>query len=296
VASGATVRRGPRFEWSRIARGLHSAPPCADEGPEDMTVHLGCSGWQYADWKGRLYPRGLAQAHWLEHYAERFETVEVNSAFYRLPEVGVFERWAAATPSDFLFSVKASRYLTHVRRLREPREPVQRLMERASGLGTKLGPILLQLPPNLRFDAGALRATLEAFPSRVRVAVEPRHESWQCDAFYDLLCEYNSSFCLSDRAGRPSPLRRTADWGYLRLHEGRASPPPCYGRSALNGWAARLADLWGVGADLFVYFNNDRGGCAVRDAHRFALALDKVGLRATRVPSARQASLVPNPA
>lgn len=252
---------------------------------------MGCSGWQYADWKGRFYPVGLAQAHWLEHYSTRFETVEVNSAFYRLPEAGVFERWAASTPTDFVFSVKASRYLTHVRRLKEPGDSVERLMKRARHLGSKLGPVLLQLPPNLRFDADALRATLQAFPSPRRVAVEPRHASWNCDEFFDLCGELGAAFCLSDKAGTRSPLRRTADWGYVRLHEGRATPAPCYGRAALNSWAARLADTWGPGADVFVYFNNDHGGCAVRDAHRFARALERFGLHATRVPAAREASL-----
>jgi uncharacterized protein YecE (DUF72 family) len=256
-----------------------------------VPVHVGTSGWQYADWRGRLYPVGLAQAKWLEHYSERFETVEVNNAFYRLPETGTFERWAAGTPPDFVFAVKASRYLTHVRRLKEPREPVERLMERARHLGSKLGPILLQLPPNLRLDVDALRMTLQAFPVETRVVVEPRHESWHCDQVFDLLREFGASFCLTDKAGSRSPLQRTADWGYLRLHEGRASPQPCYGRAALSGWAGRLADMWRADEDIFVYFNNDRGGCAVRDAHRFALALDKVGLVASRVPGAREASL-----
>jgi len=258
-----------------------------------VSVFVGTSGWQYADWKGRLYPIGLAQAKWLEHYSQRFETVEVNNAFYRLPDTEIFERWAAATPPDFIFAVKASRYLTHVRRLNEPREPVHRLMERARHLGSKLGPILLQLPPNLRVDVGLLRVTLEAFPVGTRVAVEPRHGSWHRDQIFDLLREFGASFCLTDKAGERSPLQRTADWGYLRLHEGRASPQPCYGRAALAGWAGRLADMWGAENDVFVYFNNDHGGCAVRDAHRFALALDKVGLVATRVPGAREASLDP---
>ncbi len=256
-----------------------------------MPVHIGTSGWQYADWRGRLYPVGLGQTHWLERYASHFETVESNSAFYRLPEAGVFERWAAETPSDFVFSVKASRYLTHVRRLRDPADPVQRLMERAGHLGPKLGPILLQLPPTLQVDVDVLRTTLEAFPARSRIAVEPRHDSWHCEQVFELLAERNVAFCLTDKAGKRSPLRRTADWGYIRFHEGRATPPPCYGRAALSGWAERLSDTWNVGEDVFVYFNNDHGGCAVRDAHRFALALDKVGLVATRVPGARDASL-----
>lgn len=259
-----------------------------------MTVHVGSSGWQYADWKGRLYPAGLTQTHWLEHYSKHFETVEVNSAFYRLPKAEIFERWAADTPTDFIFSLKASRYLTHVRRLKEPSGPVHRLMDQADHLGSKLGPVLLQLPPNLRIDVKALRATLEAFPPRSRIAVEPRHESWHCDEVFELLREFDASLCLTDKAGKRSPLRRTASWGYVRFHEGRASPPPCYGRAALSSWAARLADMWGADDDVFVYFNNDHGGCAVRDAHRFALALNKVGLIATRVPGAREASLAMN--
>lgn len=256
-----------------------------------MPVHVGTSGWQYADWRGRFYPVGLAQARWLEHYSEFFETVEVNNAFYRLPEVSVLDRWAAVSRSDFIFSVKASRYLTHVRRLKEPREPVQRLMKRVEHLGSKLGPILLQLPPNLRIDVSALRETLEAFPARSLVAVESRHESWHCDQVFDLLREFGASLCLTDKAGKRSPLQRTTDWGYVRFHEGRANPPPCYGRAALSAWATRLADMWSADDDIFVYFNNDHGGCAVRDAHRFALALEKVGLVATRVPGAREAAL-----
>ncbi len=256
-----------------------------------MPVLIGTSGWQYADWKGRLYPRAMPQSRWLRHYAEHFRTVEVNNAFYRLPEVDTFTRWSASTPEDFVFALKASRYLTHVRRLRDPTEPVERLMHRAAGLGTKLGPVLLQLPPNFRADLLALRATLEAFPRQVRVAFEPRHESWHSDATFELLGDFDAAFCLSDTLGKRGPIRRTASWGYVRFHEGRSAPAPCYGRAALLGWAGRLGDLWEAGDDVFVYFNNDRGGCAVRDAHRFANAVTKVGLEPTRVPDARRASL-----
>jgi uncharacterized protein YecE (DUF72 family) len=256
-----------------------------------MPVLIGTSGWQYADWKGRFYPPGLAQRQWLTHYAEHFETVEVNNAFYRLPEPETFTRWRESTPDGFVFSIKASRYLTHVRRLRDPAEPVERLVHRARLLGDRLGPVLLQLPPNLRADLPALRATLESFPSGLRVAFEPRHDSWHTEATFELLESFGAAFCLSDLAGRRGPLRRTAGWGYLRLHGGRASPPPCYGRAALGTWAGRLADLWGVHDDVYVYFNNDRVGCAVRDAHRFALSAARAGLAPSRVPGAREASL-----
>jgi uncharacterized protein YecE (DUF72 family) len=256
-----------------------------------MPVLIGTSGWQYADWKGRLYPRRMPQARWLQYYAEHFRTVEVNSAFYRLPDEDTFARWGQSTPPDFVFAVKASRYLTHVRRLRGPVEPVERLLDRAAGLGAKLGPVLLQLPPNFRADLPALRATLGAFPRDVRVAFEPRHESWHTDATFALLGDFDAALCLSDTHGRRTPLRRTASWGYVRFHEGRSAPAPCYGRAALRSWAERLRNLWDPGDDLFVYFNNDRGGCAVRDAHRFAGAVTKADFVATRVPDAHRASL-----
>jgi uncharacterized protein YecE (DUF72 family) len=256
-----------------------------------VPVIIGTSGWQYTDWRGRLYPARLSQAEWLSYYAERFQTVEVNNTFYRLPQTSAFERWRDGTPDDFVLSIKASRYLTHVRRLREPSEPVRLLLSRAAPLGSKLGPVLIQLAANFRVDVDALRRTLEAFPPRVRVAFEPRHESWHVDEVRATLQEYNAVFCLTDTPHRQAPRWRTADWGYLRLHEGRAQPPPCYGRTALRTWAERLARLWTRDDDVYVYFNNDRGGCAVRDAHRFALAVRHAGLVPTRVPGAGESSL-----
>jgi uncharacterized protein YecE (DUF72 family) len=251
-----------------------------------MPVLIGTSGWQYGHWRGRFYPERLAQARWLEHYAERFATVESNNAFYRLPESGTFAAWAERTPPDFVMAVKASRYLTHIRRLREPEEPVNRLLDRARHLGGKLGPVLLQLPPNLQADPAALDRTLRAFPAGVRVAFEPRHESWFSDEVRGLLAEHGAALCLADSPRRRTPLWRTAAWTYLRLHEGTASPRPCYGRRALAGWAGRLADLVGPDADAYVYFNNDPAGCAVRDARVFALAAARAGLQPTRVPAA----------
>jgi uncharacterized protein YecE (DUF72 family) len=256
-----------------------------------MGVIIGTSGWQYADWRGRFYPRGLAQREWLTYYSERFQSVEVNNVFYRLPEKGTFEHWATATPDDFQFSLKASRYLTHVLRLKKPTEPVRRLLARSSGLDHKMGPILLQLPANFRADPKLLASTLRRFPANVRVAFEPRHESWYTDQVAAILKEHRVALCLSDDPQRRSPLWRTTDWGYVRMHEGRASPAPCYGRTALATWAGRIAGLWDRDEDVYVYFNNDHGGCAVRDAHRFALAADRAGLVPTRVPTSREASL-----
>jgi len=235
-----------------------------------MTVHVGTSGWQYRDWRGPVYPPGVAQARWLEHYAERFSTVESNAAFYGLPERRTFEAWAARTPPDFRMAVKASRYLTHILRLREPEEPVAMLVERAAGLGGKLGPILVQLPPRFDADPGRLDATLGAFPRDWQVAVEVRDASWDQDEVCRILRRHGAALCLADRRGPLEPRWRTADWTYLRFHEGRATPRPCYGEQALETWARRLRDGWGAGVDAWVYFNNDHRGCAPSDALAFA--------------------------
>jgi uncharacterized protein YecE (DUF72 family) len=249
---------------------------------------IGTSGWQYRDWRpakggdetGYLYPAQLPQRLWLEHYAERFATVEVNNAFYRLPERATFAQWRERTPDGFVVAVKMSRYLTHIKRLREPAEPVARFLDRAAGLGDKLGPVLLQLPPNLRADLPALDETLAGFPAEVRVTVELRHDSWFTPECEELLRRHGAALCWADRRGRPvTPLWRTADFGYLRLHEGGAQPWPRYGRAALKSWLERMDD-----AEWFVFFNNDPGGAAVIDAGVLARMAARRGITVSRAP------------
>ncbi|MFI1963311.1 DUF72 domain-containing protein [Streptomyces pathocidini] len=252
-----------------------------------MTVLVGTSGWQYKDWRGVLYPENVPQRLWLEEYARGFATVESNNAFYRLPSEDNFAAWRDRTPDGFVMAVKASRYLTHIKRLRDPREPVRRLMAHAAGLGPRLGPVLLQLPPTLRADPGALDTCLGCFPAATRVAVEPRHDSWWTDEVRSVLERRGAALCWTDWGSRPAtPLWRTADWGYLRLHQGRAEPWPRYGRQALTTWAHRISDAWPKTADVHVYFNNDPGGAAVHDAITFAHAAETAGLRVTRTPGA----------
>ncbi|MEU6866635.1 DUF72 domain-containing protein [Streptomyces sp. NPDC046876] len=235
-----------------------------------MPVLVGTSGWQYRDWAGVLYPAGRPQRLWLEEYAGQFATVESNNAFYRLPSPETFAAWRERTPQGFVMAVKASRFLTHIKRLREPAEPVARLMGHAAALGDRLGPVLLQLPPTLRADPQALDACLACFPPGTRVAVEPRHPSWWHPDVQAVLTARAAALCWADRGSRPvTPLWRTADWGYVRFHEGRAQPWPRYGPRALRTWAARIADTWPEGADVFAYFNNDPGGAAVHDARAF---------------------------
>jgi uncharacterized protein YecE (DUF72 family) len=251
-------------------------------------IWIGTSGWQYPSWKTAFYPPGVPQARWLEFYGERFRTQELNNSFYRLPSTEAFAAWAERTPDDFVMAVKMSRYLTHIKRLRDADEPAARFLERARGLGAKLGPVLIQLPPNLKAERLAdLDHALGLLPG-VRVAVEFRHESWFADETYDVLRRHHAAFCLADSPRRKTPVVRSADWGYLRLHEGRATPPPCYGEKALDSWAERLAGLFGPAPDVFVFFNNDPRACAVRDARLFALACDRHGLPHTRVPAPRE--------
>lgn len=271
-----------------------------------MPVLVGTSGWQYRDWRGVLYPAGVSQRRWLEHYCSQYATVENNGSFYRLPSPQTFADWRARTPAGFLMAVKASRYLTHVRRLQDPAEPVGRLLAAAAGLGDRLGPVLLQLPPNLPADPEALDGCLGAFADwradgpdgpdalagdgsrvtsgmRVRVAVEFRHESWWTEPIRELLARRGAAACWADRLGRPlGPLWRTADWGYLRLHEGAAQPHPRYGERALHSWVRRIAETWPPGGEVFVFFNNDPGGAAVYDAATFASLASGDGLEVSR--------------
>jgi uncharacterized protein YecE (DUF72 family) len=248
-----------------------------------MTLFVGTSGWQYKDWRGLLYPERCPQRLWLEEYTRHFATVELNNAFYRLPTREHFAGWRERVPGDFVVAVKASRFLTHIKRLRDPQEPVGRLMSHAEGLGDRLGPVLLQLPPTLKADAGLLEECLGCFPSGTRVAVEPRHDSWWTEEVREVLTAHGAALCWADVRARPAtPLWRTAGWGYVRFHEGRAKSWPRYGRQALRTWVGRVADTWAAGDDVYAYFNNDPNGAALEDARTFAGAARAAGLNVTR--------------
>ena len=242
-----------------------------------MPLIAGTSGWQYKDWRGSFYPQGVPAGSWLEYYAGIFPTVENNGTFYRLAAPQTFANWRKRTPDGFVMAVKASRYLTHIRRLRDPAQPVARLVECMVQLGDRLGPVLLQLPPNMQADTGALDECLRQFSiqyaaagrgrGRLRVCVEFRHQSWWTEEIRQLLSDHDAALCWSDRRGRPvSPLWQTANWGYLRLHEGAANPWPHYGRQALRTWLHRISDNWPAEADVFAYFNNDQHAAAPADA------------------------------
>ncbi|HXK59714.1 MAG TPA: DUF72 domain-containing protein [Acidobacteriota bacterium] len=242
-----------------------------------MPVHVGTSGWQYKDWAKDFYPPGTSNL--LSFYSTKFRTVEINATFYRLPERSVFEKWAQETPDHFLFAVKASRFLTHMKKLKDPKEPVERLMERCSGLGSKLAVILVQLPGSFARNDERLVQTLSAFPGDVKVAVEFRHESWYDEQVRRLLARHDAALCLADRLGRLlTPAWRTSNWGYLRMHQGEGRPLPCYKIATLEDRAKLASQLWHRDEDVFVYFNNDTGGCAIRDAAAFASLTIREGM------------------
>jgi uncharacterized protein YecE (DUF72 family) len=260
-----------------------------------VPVLIGTSGWQYAHWKRVFYPAGLPQRVWLEHHAALFRTVEVNNAFYRLPERRVFEAWAVRTPPDYVITVKASRYLTHMKRLKDPVEPVHRLMDRVAGLGDKLGAVLVQLPPDLKAEPGRLDETLEHFPRGTRVAVEPRHESWWSLDVEAVLRDRGAALVWADRSSRTvAPLWRTAGWGYLRLHSGGGSPSIWpYDEAVLRSWADRICDAFSDAEDVYVYTNNDPEAAALRDAVTLGRLLRERGRTVSRLPDMAQVTLEP---
>jgi uncharacterized protein YecE (DUF72 family) len=234
-------------------------------------LRVGCSGWSYADWRGVVYPDGLPQRRWLEHYATLFDTVEVNATFYRLPRRGTVSSWVEATPAGFLFAVKASRYLTHVRRLRDPASGIERLYACIEPLvaSGKLGPILWQLPETFHRDDDRLAGALDSLPPG-RHCVELRHASWFAPDVYALLRERGVALVIGDHPSRPFQTQElTADWTYLRFHRGRRGRRGNYSGRELDAWARRV-QAWRRRADVFAYFNNDWEGFAVRNARALA--------------------------
>ena len=250
-----------------------------------MTLFLGTSGWQYRHWRrGVFYTEGLPARGELAWYATQFATVEVNATFYFLPEAKTFRAWRANSPPGFVFALKMNRFLTHIRRLQQPREVVRRFLARAELLEEKLGPVLLQLPPYLKRDDANLTAALAAFPREVRVAVEPPHDTWFTGEVLALLRAHGAALCLADRRSRwITPVARTADWAYVRFHHG-AGEHGCYGDTALTARAHTIAETWSPRADVYAYFNTDGHGCAPRDARRFCRFAGELGLRAHVLP------------
>jgi len=230
-------------------------------------VHVGCSGWNYQDWRGVVYPKGVGPSHWLEHYARMFDTVEVNSTFYRLASPDAVARWVEQTPPHFVFALKSSRYLTHIKRLTDLGQGVQRFYERIEPLvGTpKLGPILWQLPENFHRDDDRLASALGNLPEG-RHCFEFRHASWFTPEVYALLREHGAALVIGDDPRRPFQTHEmTTDWTFVRFHRGSRGRRGNYSESELEEWRRRIA-RWRSRVEVYAYFNNDWEGFAVKNA------------------------------
>ena len=243
-------------------------------------VHVGCSGWNYRDWRGRFYPEGVAAKHWLEHYSKHFETVEVNSTFYRLASRDAVKRWVDQTPKDFLFAPKASRYLTHIRRLRDLDRGVKRFYSpleplRAAG---KLGPTLWQLPETFHRDDDLLATALQSLPGG-RHCFEFRHPSWFEAPVYELLRDTGTALVIGDHPERPFQSHEmTARWTFIRFHYGSRGRGGNYSTAELETWKRRIA-AWRSNVEVFAFFNNDWKGFAPRNASWLAERLSRPAAR-----------------
>ena len=258
--------------------GIHGAQGSAVDRRVPAQIRIGCSGWQYRHWRETFYPPELPQRQWFAYYASQFDTVEINNTFYRLPEATTFEGWKEQAPAHFVYAVKASRFLTHMKKLKEPREPLQRLFSRASKLGRTLGPVLYQLPPHWTIDLERLEAFLRRLPPRRHHAIEFRDPSWYTDDVYSLLAEHRVAFCVHDMAGSATIRCVTAPFVYARFHGPMRYGGP-YDDKTLDDWTDWFAEQLRAGRSVFAYFNNDIGGNAPRDARRLRNTLSNAVLR-----------------
>lgn len=251
-------------------------------------IWIGTSGWHYDHWRGPFYPTEMPAAEMLSFYARTFRTVELNNSFYRLPSREAFAAWRRQTPSGFLFSVKASRFITHMKKLKDPVDSLKLLFERAAPLGGKLGPILFQLPPGWKLNLDRFRAFLAALPPRHRYFFEFRNETWFSDEVVNLLERRRTGFCIYQIAGRTSPLVVTGPAAYVRLHgPTEKAYQGGYTDADLRSWAARAERWRREGKDVYVYFDNDQIGHAVEDARRLVRLMVSVD-RAVSVEKGRR--------
>jgi uncharacterized protein YecE (DUF72 family) len=231
-----------------------------------MNYYIGTSGWHYEHWRGIFYPEKLPKAKWLEFFAGHFDTVEINNSFYRLPSENAFANWRDSSPASFTFAVKVSRFITHIKRLKDTVEAVERFIDRAKTLGDKLGPLLYQLPPNMHRNDEVLASFLSTLPQGMNHVIEFRHESWLEKEVFQILSKYKIGFCVFDMPGLSCPLLATADFAYIRFHGSGGLYSSCYSDEELTHWAERLNNLGGKLKAIYIYFNNDIEGFAVRNA------------------------------
>jgi uncharacterized protein YecE (DUF72 family) len=232
-----------------------------------MKLHVGTSGYSYKEWKGNFYPEDLPAKEMLAYYSTRLPAVEINNTFYRLPEAPTFEAWGRRAPPRFLYALKASRFLTHMKKLKDPEEPIERFFSRARELGASFGPVLYQLPPRWPVNVERLAAFLRQLPRRRQHAFEFREPSWYSDEVFALLLKHRAALCLHDMTGSASPRIAVGPFVYVRYH-GTTKYAGRYDDAALGRWADWLAATVRRGTPFYAYFNNDVGGHAPRDASR----------------------------
>ncbi len=231
------------------------------------TLRVGTSGWIYRHWRGPFYPPDLPQAGWFAHYSRTFDTVEVNNSFYRLPSAQVFAAWRRQAPPGFLYAIKASRFLTHMKKLKDPAEALERMLDRAAELGPRLGPILYQLPPRWHCDPDRLARFLAVLPPGLMHTVEFRDASWYTDEVRRLLEGAGAAFCIHDLRGLPCPLWVTGPFVYVRFHgPTQVAYAARYPDRQMQAWAGRIQGLIDSGLDVYAYFNNDDRAYAVENA------------------------------
>lgn len=228
-------------------------------------LRIGCSGWVYKDWKGPFYPEGTKDRERLEYYATRFDTAEINASFYRLPSEAMVEGWAGRAPPGFVFAWKVSRFITHNKKLKDCDDPVSLVFGRMAPLGEKLGPALIQLPPQLRRDDDRLAGFLKLLPPGRRT-VEFRHPSWYDPAVFRILADFDAALCISDHHHAPAPWELTASWAYVRGHGPGGRYVGRYSDKEMQAWADRIAAWRARGLDVYAYFDNDIKSAAPFDA------------------------------
>ena len=228
-------------------------------------IRIGTSGWVYNHWRGLFYPPELRQEEWFSYYARDFDTVEINNSFYRLPSATAFDAWCEQAPPDFLYAVKASRFLTHLKKLKDPEEPLQRFFERAHHLKHVLGPVLYQLPPRWQLNLSRFEYFLDSLPQGYQHVVEFRDPSWLTEEVFGVMERYAVAHCIHDMRPLEVPLRVTAATVYVRFH-GYPTYGGDYEEATLESWAQHISDWHSQQFDVFVYFNNDIGGYAPKNA------------------------------
>jgi len=238
-------------------------------------IHIGTSGWHYKHWEGSFYPPGMPKKEYLNYYMKEFSTVEINNSFYQMPKESTLRNWRKTVPPKFVFAVKASRYITHVKKLKNPSKGAGNFLNVIEHLGVKLGPILFQLPPGWKCNRERLKEFLEYLPQKYRYAFEFRNADWFHTEVVDLLRQHHCAFCIYDLDRHLSPLEVTTDFVYIRLHGPGKAYQGSYDENALKEWAQKIMVWKKEKKDIYCYFDNDQAGYAVQNAIKLKQMIEK---------------------